>query len=127
MHLSPGLEESFSGCREAGRQAATVEVNPGGLQPTLTGPCQQSLALQGALERGCQANQMKPPRAAGAQKAAGEEDRLEWRGNQSLGLGSRPPDRCPRIKSFLLVKPGTEESTLSANTRRNWDVGVATN
>lgn len=67
--------------KQAGRQAATVQVNPGGLQPTLAGPCQQSLALQGALERGCQANQMKPQQVAGAERAAGEKERLEWRSN----------------------------------------------
>lgn len=44
------------GSRDAEKQAggaATVEVNPGGLQPPLAGPCQQSLAPQGVLKRGC--------------------------------------------------------------------------
>lgn len=45
------------GSRDAEKRAggaATVEVNPGGLQPPPpAGPCQQSLAPQGVLKRGC--------------------------------------------------------------------------
>jgi hypothetical protein len=87
-----------AGSRQASGRAATVQVNPGGLQPTLAGPCQQSLALQGALERGCQANQMEPEQAAGAQRAGWGRERQAGVEVQSQGRRIQTPTRYHRIK-----------------------------